>query len=219
MRARRAVLGARYRRLPGRGVQIPTAASPASVHGSQCAPPQCFRSGYDRAVSNPKPPKLKLLQGNAGHRPISEAPSVPPAIPKPPKYLSAAARREWRRIGPLLKANGLISHADREMFARWCQTVAKIAEYEQQLAKEPVTLVAQSGYKMPHPLHALIASLSKQLVGLSDRFGLNPRARAVARVELEPERDEFDAFLERGGGCDPLPIVNPLRRRPRGKVD
>jgi len=149
-------------------------------------------------MSERKPAKLRLLQGNAGHRMVPTEPVAPPEIPKPPGYLSAAARREWRHTAPLLKANGLIAMQDRELFARWCTLVAKISAYEKQLELETPTVTAQSGYSMPNPLIGIINAASKQLVGLGDRFGLNPKARAGQHVELKPELDEFDLYLARG---------------------
>lgn len=155
-------------------------------------------------MSNPpKPSRLKLVQGVPGHRPLAAEPAVASEIPRPPQYLSKAARREWRHVAPLLRASGLIAMQDREAFGRWCTLVAKVADYEKRLEREGAVLVAQSGYAMPNPLIAIINSASKQLVGLSDRFCMNPKARIGAHVSLKRELDEFDVFLSRGRDKSP----------------
>ena len=57
---------------------------------------------------------------------------------------------------------------------------------------------SQSGYLAPHPLVAIINGCSKQLLGLSDRFGLNPKSRQGQRVELQAEDDDFERYLREG---------------------
>jgi P27 family predicted phage terminase small subunit len=74
-----------------------------------------------------KPPELKLLSGNPGHRPIDlDAGIHPPVeIPKCPAHLSTEAKTEWKRLAPQLERLGLITSLDLAAFAMYCQSYGR----------------------------------------------------------------------------------------------
>jgi P27 family predicted phage terminase small subunit len=80
----------------------------------------------------PTPTALKLLQGNPGKRALDLSAGVNPqvAIPSAPGHLSPAAKKEWKRITPLLEELGLISGLDRQALALYCQTAGRLDELE-----------------------------------------------------------------------------------------
>ena len=70
----------------------------------------------------PKPTALKKLEGNPGKRPLNELEPVPPvASLRCPNYLLPEARKEWRRLAPILMNLGLLTAADAVPFAGYCQ--------------------------------------------------------------------------------------------------
>lgn len=56
-------------------------------------------------------------------------------IPTCPKHLWPEAKKEWRRVGVELEANGLVSKLDRAALALYCQTWAKLVWAETMLAR------------------------------------------------------------------------------------
>lgn len=147
----------------------------------------------------PKPTKLRLIQGNPGKRPINDAePVAPPEIPKPPRYLSKPARREWKRAGALLKDAGLLSNLDQVAFGRFCQLVGRLAEAEEGLAAHGMLVKSPNGYPMQSPYLSIINTTSKQLVALCAEFGMTPSARSRIRVDNSKPNDEFEEFLNSG---------------------
>jgi P27 family predicted phage terminase small subunit len=71
----------------------------------------------------PKPTAIKIAEGNKGHREIvaDEARFVEGA-PDMPSRLDAEARKEWRRLIPiLLSARGLLTEADGAELALLCE--------------------------------------------------------------------------------------------------
>jgi P27 family predicted phage terminase small subunit len=80
----------------------------------------------------PKPVQLKVLEGNPGKRALDLSGGVNPRIeiPSPPRHLSPEARKEWKRITPLLEELGLISGLDRTALALYCQAAGRLAELE-----------------------------------------------------------------------------------------
>ena len=80
----------------------------------------------------PKPAALRLLEGNAGKRPLNLSEGINPRIevPSVPKHLGQEARKEWKRITPLLAELGLVSGLDRAALALYCQAVGRLYEFE-----------------------------------------------------------------------------------------
>lgn len=80
----------------------------------------------------PKPAALKALEGNPGKRALDLSDGVNPRveIPAMPKHLSPEARKEWRRITPILEELGLISGLDRAALGLYCQAVGRLSELE-----------------------------------------------------------------------------------------
>jgi P27 family predicted phage terminase small subunit len=153
--------------------------------------------------AKPKPTALRLVQGGSkvSHRPMNtNEPCAPAALPKPPPYLSAAARRIWRTMGPRLRDAGLMSNLDGFAFASYCQTAAHLAELEAVLAREGRTITDQYGTRMRPEWGARIKCV-QQLNVLGSEFGLSPSSRSRVTVDtdtLKQQDDEFERFLNRG---------------------
>ena len=144
----------------------------------------------------PKPPALRLLEGNAGKRSLNLSDGVNPRIeiPAPPQHLGREARKEWKRITPLLEELGLISGLDRAALALYCQSAGRLAELEKAFNGKVDLLVEKgesyeeavfqvshaitpSGYAQQSVLVQLIKSNREQLNRYLQHFGLSPAAR------------------------------------------
>lgn len=145
----------------------------------------------------PKPAALKLLEGNAGKRPLDLAAGINPRIeiPSPPRHLSPEARKEWKRITPLLEELGLISGLDRTALALYCQAVGRLSELETSFNGKVARLVDEhgmdyadavyqashavtpSGYAQQSVIVQLIKSHREQVNRYLMHFGLSPAAR------------------------------------------
>ena len=85
--------------------------------------------------NNPKPTKLKLLQGNPGRRPINlNEPQPEQKIPTMPKWLKKfpIAIEEWKRESKILANVGLMTVAEEGDLAMRCFLAAKIQELAHQ---------------------------------------------------------------------------------------
>lgn len=145
----------------------------------------------------PKPSALKLLEGNAGKRPLDLSAGVNPRveIPSAPGHLSKDAKKEWKRITPLLEELGLISGLDRSALALYCQAQGRLSELETafnaQVARlvqdkgldypaavyEASHAVTPSGYAQQSVIVQLIKSHREQVNRYLMHFGLSPAAR------------------------------------------
>lgn len=144
----------------------------------------------------PKPAVLRLLEGNAGKRPLDLSAGVNPtiAIPSPPKDLRPEAKKVWRRLAPHLENYGLISELDVETFGIYCQAVgdlhymdrafnAKVnllvdggCEYADAVC-QAATTTTPSGYEQQSVRYNLIKAARSEVNRYAQHFGLSPALR------------------------------------------
>jgi len=77
-------------------------------------------------MSNPrKPTALKLIAGNPGKRALNaQEPHFAPCGIAAPAWLSAEAGAHWHALAPCLDANGMLSEANRQVLATYCDLLA-----------------------------------------------------------------------------------------------
>lgn len=178
----------------------------------------------------PKPAALRLLEGNAGKRSLDLAAGVNPRIevPSAPRHLGIEARKEWRRITPLLEELGLISGLDRSALALYCQAAGRLAELETAFNGQVARLVdggadyadavyqvshavTPSGYAQQSVLVQLIGKHREQLNRYLMHFGLSPAARGRVQASnyVQPTLPGIDPKPEAARGFSMF--VNPTR--------
>lgn len=161
----------------------------------------------------PKPTALKVLEGNPGRRALNLSDGINPRVevPSPPKHLGQEARKEWKRITPLLYELGLISGLDRAALAMYCQAVGRLSELEiafgGMVAKHVVggmsyadavyevsRTATPSGYVQQSVIVQLISSHRLQVHRHLAHFGLSPAARMRVQASnyAQPELPGFD---------------------------
>jgi len=156
----------------------------------------------------PKPTAIRKLQGNPGHRPLNDREPEPrPDTPRCPSWLTDEAKVVWRRMVPELRVMGVLTAADGDALAAYCQTFARWKAAEEFLAKhgEVYPLKDDQGRircMQQFPQVSISRNLLHLLRNYQREFGLTPSARsriAVGGGAAEPS--EFDRFLaERRGG-------------------
>jgi P27 family predicted phage terminase small subunit len=144
----------------------------------------------------PKPHALRVLEGNAGKRPLDLSAGINPRIevPSAPKHLGQEARKEWKRITPILAELGLVSGLDRAALALYCQAVGRLSELETAFNGQVDRLVDEganysdavykasysvtpSGYAQQSVIVQLIGKHREQVNRYLMHFGLSPAAR------------------------------------------
>lgn len=161
----------------------------------------------------PKPAALRLLEGNAGKRGLNLSEGINPqiAIPSAPNHLGKEAKKEWKRITPLLEELGLISGLDRAALALYCQALGRLSELETSFngkVQARVTAgadyadavyevshsVTPSGYAQQSVIVQLIKSHREQVNRYLMHFGLSPAARGRVQASnyVQPELPGVD---------------------------
>ena len=153
----------------------------------------------------PKPTALKKLEGNPGKRPLNELEPVPPvASLRCPNYLLPEARKEWRRLAPILMNLGLLTAADAVPFAGYCQAYARWREAEEFITQHGSIFKTPSGYVQQVPQVSIAQQNLKIMQSFATEFGLTPacRARIVASGGAAESDDDPMAQLLKGGWQD-----------------
>lgn len=151
----------------------------------------------------PEPTALKRLKGNPGKRKLnSREPQYPPEDPRSASWLKAAAKDEWDRLAPILRAQGLLAVTDRRALEAYCQAYARWRQAEEMLDKVP-TLVGKSssGYLYPVPWVSIAQRQMELMLKLAQEFGFTPasRSRTTMPVDGVPDAaDPDDDFFAQG---------------------
>ncbi len=154
----------------------------------------------------PTPTKLKLLRGNPGRRSINHSASEPPAdgITMPP-HLGPIAAQRWDQLLPMLQAVKVMTRADVEALARYCDTYEWWLAVREKLKREGDTYPilndgGQVKYVAQRPEVSIAHKLSQQLRQLEQDFGLNPSARSgLSNGEKHTPEDEVAEFFRTHG--------------------
>ena len=157
----------------------------------------------------PKPSAIEIAEGRPGHRPVNgNEPKPRPVVPKCPAHLDGQAKKEWRRLTPVLLRMRVLTEADGMNLANLCQTYSTLIKAQEKLNETGILYKAPSGYVMQSPLLAVVNTCVDTITKLSREFGLTPAARSRIIAQSEPEEEDLMAILSR---------PRPPRQQPDGK--
>ena len=152
-----------------------------------------------------KPTATKILEGTfRKDRAAKHEPKPPAATPSCPAWLNTEAKREWRRIVPLLEALNLMTKPDRAALAGYCQAYSRWRQAERILDDEGLTMsfVTKAGDEIfqARPEVAIAQSSSKLMKAFLSEFGLTPASRTrISAPVKEPEQKDATRELLFGG--------------------
>ena len=145
----------------------------------------------------PTPTRLKLVRGNPGKRPLPKGEPQPRVcLPPCPRWLSLEAKREWRSLGPKLRAAGIMTELDGTALALLCQTWARWVEAEAKVTELGAVVEGSHGQLMRSPYTRISAQAADQLLRLLVEFGMTPSSRSrVHGLAPASESDEVEAWI------------------------
>lgn len=154
----------------------------------------------------PKPAALRNLQGNPGKRAIRAGAVCAPHSGRCPRYLDGEAKKKWKNMAALLLGMGLLTEADEDALALYCQSWSDFLEAR--LLVAALGLVVwdvdaegqPTGSGKPNPAVAVADRAWARLLRLMAEFGLTPSARMrVAPAPVVNTEDPFEALLNGRG--------------------
>ena len=145
----------------------------------------------------PAPTAIKIARGTVRSRPKTE-PAPPATGIVMPGHLGEVAQAKWRELLPLLQAVKVMTDADVEALARYCDTYEWWLATRAKLRKEGDTypILNDGGeikYIAQRPEVSIAHKLATQLRQLEQDFGLNPSARTSLHVEKPKAEGDDEA--------------------------
>ena len=130
-----------------------------------------------------KPTAVKRLTGNPGKRPLNEREPQPRrALPPCPRWLSKAAKAEWRRMAGELYDAGVLTTVDRAALAGYCTAFARWQEAEVVVNAKGMVVKTVNGNLIQNPYLAIANRAMDDMRRFAVEFGMTPasRTRVVA---------------------------------------
>lgn len=155
----------------------------------------------------PKPAELKVLEGGRGHRPVNLDATFRPevGVPDAPRWLTAEAKKAWKRLSAELTYYNLLSKVDRDAFAQLCQTIGRLEILERSLAAKMALLTSQkidpaeafmdktpNGLQIQSALYQVLNKEQSKLSGLLSEFGLTPAQRSRVSTAIRAQLSLID---------------------------
>lgn len=106
-----------------------------------------------------------------------------------PKWMSADARREWKRVFPILRSRKILTIADLASLENYCVAIGQVREMERVLQAEGHTYQAESGPKR-HPATAIQSDAMTRARLLAAELGLTPVSRSRPAVRKDDDDDD-----------------------------
>lgn len=147
----------------------------------------------------PKPTALKNLEGNPGKRSLPKDEPKPPPLSqvKPPSFLFPGAKREWKRIVPILDGLGLLSDLDVSALAGYCTAYDTWVTALGQIKKSGMLIQTPNGYFQPSPYIKISRDAQDEMMRWLKEFGMTPAARSrVSAPEQADEDDPLDNLIK-----------------------
>lgn len=132
-----------------------------------------------RRGPQPKPTKLRILEGNPSGRPLPEnepEPTAPLAVPDIIKSHKGSLE-EWNRILAAMP-EGFYSDIDAVVLAVCANAWTIWSQATRRLRKEGLTTEGSTGQTVAHPLLAVQRQQAEIILRCAGQLGMGPAARA-----------------------------------------
>lgn len=161
---------------------------------------ETFSKGRRGNMPTPaKSAKLQLLQGNPAKKNVDELKKrakqeekmkMPAEHVTPPSWLSATAKKEFKRVADLLLDAEVITDADVTHLALYCDAYAQYLSFKKQVRTKGMWIDGK-----PNPFILRMKDAAAQVRSFGSDLGLSPSARArLAIIQESNEEDDGDDF-------------------------
>jgi len=116
---------------------------------------------------------------------------------RPPAWLSDEAKKEFRRIVRLMKDTGLLTMAEVDELAVYCDALVRHRQATEVIEREGVVVIGARG-PMQNPAVLVATKYAQIIAKLAPRLGLDPSGRASLAIPREKEK-QVDPFEEKFG--------------------
>ncbi len=151
---------------------------------------------------NQKTPEYRELTGAGDRKSRAKASETVAGIPRPPSWMSKAARREFRRVAAHLAARGTVSPADEQALTLYACSYSRFIIAQQDLdtngQRIRVTVLDSHGAAVEvdrdNPSLKLVQAEAKTLLTFLRQMGMTPATREKIKPAKPNEEDEGGGF-------------------------
>jgi P27 family predicted phage terminase small subunit len=142
----------------------------------------------------PKPPQLKLLQGNPGHRKVNIGPRFAGDFGSCPKHLTGQARKLWCQLARELDEKGLSSRPARGMFEGLCFHYGEWRRHAEFLTAAGPIVQGPDGLH-PRPEIKMLDQAYQSFRLAAAEFGLSPASNGKVSVPKRARKSLRDELM------------------------
>jgi P27 family predicted phage terminase small subunit len=177
------------------GTLLPAPEAQRNIHGRKITK---IYTGIEAKMKGRKPkhPKIKVLEGNPGKRPITEVLLEKPMekIQKP-DFLDKYASEIWDELAPQLIADGRLTPLTRPGFAILCVLKGRTIKIEQELQSQSFLKQGYRKDSVKNPLLTIYKSTVDQFFRWATEYGLTPLSRQRLVIEPSEPDNPFLRFI------------------------
>ena len=145
------------------------------------------------------PSKIINIRGGTAHthkKAREPEPQPPEKMPKCPKHLDKAARKEWRRAGKILQDIGLMTELDMAVLAGYCDAFSQWGEATEKIHERGLVYKKTDGSPALNPYLRVAREAYDRMMRAAVLLGLSPSSRVNLKVEKPKVPDAGDEFLK-----------------------
>jgi len=139
----------------------------------------------------PKPTALKLVQGNAGRRPLNKNEPQPRGnLYDPPEWLTDAQLVGWKyaiESAPF----GLLKRVDRSTLVAWVIAEDLHRQGVEKLNGGAMLIKTPNGMPVQSPYLSIVNKQAQIMLKAASEMGFTPASRGRVKVEDKAQHDEF----------------------------
>jgi len=155
------------------------------------------QGGKNMRGRRPKHPKIKLLEGNPGKRPISNVLDEEPMekIQKP-DFFDKYASRIWDELAPQLVADGRLTPLTKAGFEILCVLKGRMIKIEEELQSQNFLKQGYRKDSVKNPLLTIYKTTVDQFFKFAQEYGLTPQSRQRLIIKPSEPDDPFSRFID-----------------------
>lgn len=143
----------------------------------------------------PTPTHLRVVRGDRKDRINTNEPKPDKSKdPKCPSYLSADAKKIWKRTAKQLKAMGLLFEADQDVLAAYANAVANYQHATVLVDQQGLLVEGRRDGWVTNPAVRVQRDSATLIRMLASELGLTPSSRT--RLKAEGDSSDDDSFLD-----------------------
>jgi P27 family predicted phage terminase small subunit len=123
-------------------------------------------------------------------------PSNAPRVPAPPKHLNDEGKREWRRMGKLLKQAGLLTDVDVAGLSAYCTAWSRWVAAEEELKRFGTVMKhPQQAWPVQSPYLRVAQDAMHDMMRIATEFGMTPSSRSkISAAPTDNKDDQWQQF-------------------------